>query len=101
MKKILLFAGALSLSSLELTAQDLVEPNQTIPPFSMPNDCLVLQYNSGVLSKKIMQLYSEIDSKLIKNLGDKSIENKLNAIKKLSDINMSIAKTYEVFCIRR
>ena len=81
-----------------MPAQDLVEPDLDVTPFASPYDCLVLQHNSGVISKKIMTLYAAIDKKLVNEPSDKKIQGTLDAIKKLSDINLSITKTYEVFC---
>ena len=47
-----------------------------------------------------MNLYSKIDDRFTKNPDDKSIQGDLAAIKKLSDVNLSITKTYETFCKR-
>jgi len=87
-------------ASFSLHAQEIAESNQEIPPFSSPEDCLILQYNSGVISKKLMNLYAKIDDRFTKNPDDKSIQGDLTAIKKLSDVNLSITKTYETFCKR-
>ena len=88
----------LSIIAFSSAAQDITIPNQDIPPFSSPEDCLILQYNSGVISKKIMAVLAEIDEKFVKNPSDVSIEKNLDALKKASDINVAIIKTYEAFC---
>ena len=88
----------LSIIAFSSAAQDINLPNQDIPPFSSPEDCLILQYNSGVISKKIMAVLAEIDEKFVKNPSDVSIEKNLDALKKASDINVAIIKTYEAFC---
>ena len=88
----------LSTIALNSVGQDITIPNQDIPPFSSPEDCLILQYNSGVISKKIMAALAETDEKFVKNPSDASIEKNLDALKKASDINVSIIKTYEAFC---
>ena len=88
----------LSTIAFNSAAKDIILPNQDIPPFSSPEDCLILQYNSGVISKKIMAALAEIDEKFVKNPSDASIEKNLDALKKASDINVSIIKTYEAFC---
>ena len=88
----------LSIIAFSLAAQDINLPNQDIPPFSSPEDCLILQYNSGVISKKIMAALAEIDEKFVKNPSDVSIEKNLDSLKKASDINVAIVKTYEAFC---
>lgn len=86
--------------SISLYAQEIAESNQEISPFSSPEDCMILQYNSGVISKRLMNLYAQIDERFLKNPDDKNIKGDLDAIKKLSDINLSITKTYETFCKR-
>jgi|TARA_B100001063_G_scaffold216424_1_gene218106 hypothetical protein len=86
--------------SISLHAQEIAESNQGISPFSSPEDCMILQYNSGVISKRLMNLYAQIDERFLKNPDDKKIKDDLDAIKKLSDINLSIVKTYETFCKR-
>ena len=90
--------GWLSTIAFNSAAQDITLPNQDISPFSSPEDCLILQYNSGVISKKIMVALAETDKKFVKNPSDASIEKNLDALKKVSDINVSIIKTYEAFC---
>jgi|TARA_B100000963_G_scaffold273333_1_gene241520 hypothetical protein len=94
----LFLIGCLSILAFNSAAQDTTLPNQDISPFSSPEDCLILQYNSGVISKKIMASFAEIDKKFVENPSNESIEKKLDAIKKASDINLSLIKTYEAFC---
>ena len=45
-----------------------------------------------------MVALAETDKKFVKNPSDASIEKNLDALKKVSDINVSIIKTYEAFC---
>ena len=45
-----------------------------------------------------MAALAEIDEKFVKNPSDVSIEKNLDALKKASDINVAIIKTYEAFC---
>ena len=49
-------------------------------------------HNAGAVSKKLTEKYQEISANPIAN------KKELEAIKNLSDINLSLAKTYEVFC---
>ena len=97
MKKILMICWSLVFSE-SMYAQEIIESNHEIPPFSSPEDCLILQYNAGVISKRLINLYAKIDDRLVKNPHETSIQVDLDAIKKLSDVNLSLAKTYETFC---
>jgi hypothetical protein len=98
MKNSFLAASIFFFTSFNLFALELVSPNENISPFSSPEDCLILQYNSGLISKKIMKLYLKIDEALMKNPQNSKIKSDLDAIKKLSDINTSLMTTYETFC---
>ena len=80
--------------SINSFSQEVVVPDQSIPPWSFPDDCRLLKYNAGVISKKLTEMYEEISENPIKK------PKELEAIKNLSDVSASLAKTYEVFCKR-
>ena len=92
---IIVFSGA-------VFSQEIYPPDQTISPFSSPEDCRVIQWNAGVISKRVIKIYEEIDEDVMSdNVDDQrklSIDIKLDRAKKLSDISISLSKTYETFC---
>ena len=91
----IIFSGA-------VFSQEIFTPDQTIPPFSSPEDCRMIQWNAAVISKRVIKIYEEIDEDIMSDNIDYqrrlSIDIKLDRAKKLSDISMSLSKTYEAFC---
>jgi hypothetical protein len=85
---------ALVFISMNSYSQEIVVPDQTVTPWSFPEDCRMLQYNAGAISKKLTEMYKDISENPTKKTKE------LEAIKNLSDVSASLAKTYEVFCKR-
>ena len=94
MKKFLFFL----LISCNSHAQNAVEPNTNITPFSMPEDCLYLQWNAAVIGKKAVELYLLAEPNMITKLNDDEIKSILMSAKNLADISSSLTRQYEVFC---
>ena len=81
-------------------SQEIYPPDQTITPFSSPEDCRMIQWNAAVISKRVIEIYREIDKDIVSgtNVRDIRAEMQLDRAKKLSDISLSLSKTYEAFC---
>ena len=98
MKK-LFFIGIFLLSA-DAISQDVITPNNQISPFSLPDDCRILQFNAAVIGKKAVEIYEIGEDSVIETPQSDLIEAHLMNAKQLADISLALTKQYEVFCKR-
>lgn len=93
---VIFFTGSIS-------SQEIFSPNQNITPFSSPEDCRMIQWNAAVISKRVIEIYEKIDEEVTSgtSTASKSVDIQLDRAKKLSDISLSLSKTYEAFCNKK
>jgi len=82
-------------------SQDVIVPNTEISPFSLPEDCLYIQYNAAVIGKKAVLIYETVEDLIIDNPDNPKVQAHLLNAKNLADLSISLTKQYEVFCNRR
>jgi len=82
-------------------SQDVIVPNTEISPFSLPEDCLYIQYNAAVIGKKAVLIYETVEDLIINNPESPKVQAHLLNAKNLADLSISLTKQYEVFCNRR
>ncbi|MDA9141359.1 hypothetical protein N9O22_05315 [Gammaproteobacteria bacterium] len=82
-------------------SQDVIVPNTEISPFSLPQDCLYIQYNAAVIGKKAVLIYETVEDLIIDNPDNPKVQAHLLNAKNLADLSISLTKQYEVFCNRR
>ena len=81
-------------------SQDVIVPNTEISPFSLPEDCLYIQYNAAVIGKKAVLIYETVEDLIIDNPDNPKVQAHLLNAKNLADLSISLTKQYEVFCNR-
>jgi len=82
-------------------SQDVIVPNTEISPFSLPQDCLYIQYNAAVIGNKAVLIYETVEDLIIDNPDNPKVQAHLLNAKNLADLSISLTKQYEVFCNRR